>query len=213
MGFVGRIFNNDSAFGRLMTRIAVLTVCNLMFVLCTVPVFTIGAGWSAMCHTFLKMSKIKDTVNPFREFPAAFKANFKRATVSFLFFLFIFAFLALEWYWCGQFGGFFLTLRLGLLMIAVCLFVIALYIFPVMTVFPGKLTGLVKHCIYFAFKKPLYLLVILSITILPFILTYAFPDYYPLAAFIWFFFGFALVARVTAVLLYREFEPFIENEL
>ncbi len=192
-----------------MNHIGFIVVSNLMFVLCTVPIVTIGAGWTALCYTFLRRSKMEE-VNPFKEFIKGFKDNFKKATICFLLSLFIFAVLAVDWLFLGSLGGFYLKLRLVFVMIGVCVLIIALYIFPVISVFPVKLTELVKYSLYFAFRKPLYLIVILTVSTVPLIITYMFPEYFPLSAFIWFFFGFSVIAEITSSLLYKEFEPFLK---
>nr|MCR4655984.1 YesL family protein [Lachnospiraceae bacterium] len=211
MNLLGGFFDNESAFGRVMTMLGTLVVCNLMFVVCTIPVITIGSGWSALCYTFLRLSYREGAVKPVSEFIEGFRRNFKKATIYWLLILFIFLFLALDWYWCTQLGGFFLKIRFGLALIAICVFIIAIYIFPVLTVFPGKLSELIQYCIYFAFHKPVKLIVLSAVTIVPFVLTYSFLDYYPLAAFLWFFAGFAVIAKVSAKLLLSEFKPFLDR--
>lgn len=203
--------DNESAFGRIMNKLGTLVVCNLLFIVCMIPIITIGAGWSALCHVFLLLSYNEEAVKPVSEFIQGFKKYFKKATIYYLAFLFIFLFLALDWYWCTQFGGFFLKLRFGLLLIAICVFIIALYIFPVLTVFPGKPSELIQYCIYFAFHRPWKLAIMAVVAIVPVVCTYSFLNYYGLSAFLWFFVGFALIAKISAMLLYPEFEPFVNR--
>ena len=39
--------DNDSFFGRFMTKLGIIIAANIMFVLLSIPFFTIGAGLSA----------------------------------------------------------------------------------------------------------------------------------------------------------------------
>ena len=42
--FVNAFMSSESTFGRLMTKIGIIICANLMFVLFSLPVLTIGAG-------------------------------------------------------------------------------------------------------------------------------------------------------------------------
>ena len=49
--------SNDSAFGRLMTRCGVVIGANLMFVIFSLPVITIGASYAALEYTLFRMER------------------------------------------------------------------------------------------------------------------------------------------------------------
>ena len=42
--------DNDSFFGRFMTKLGIIIAANIMFVLLSIPFFTIGAGLSALYY-------------------------------------------------------------------------------------------------------------------------------------------------------------------
>ena len=48
-----RLFSGDNIFTRMMNWIGVLVITNLMFILCCLPVVTLGAGLSALYYTML----------------------------------------------------------------------------------------------------------------------------------------------------------------
>ena len=205
LGFMG----NDTVFGKLMTRLGIIIAANLMFVLCSIPVVTVGAGWAAMYYCLMRTLRSDGEINPFKEFWKGFKDNFKQATATWLLTLALLLYLALEWYWCGQFGGLFLIFRLGLIVIAASVVFVAIYIFPTMAAFEASIRDLIRDSIFFAFKKPLNLLVILFFHIFPMYLTYSDLQSLPLYAFIWCLCGFASVGMITSSLLIREFTPYL----
>ena len=209
MNFLRGFLDNDSAFGRLMTRCWILIACNVLFVLCTLPVVTVGAAWAAMDYAFLRTLRGESDLNPLRVFWQGFRMNFKQASLYWIAFLLLAGFLGLEIYWCGQFGGVFRFFRLGLVMILSAAVLLSLYLFPVMSAFRGTIPVLLRHSLYFAFHKPLYFLVIAFFHVFPFVLTYSDLENLPLYAFIWCFFGFAAVEMLSASLLLREFEPYL----
>ena len=55
--FLLRLFGEESAFGRFLNRLYVVIVTNLLFVLFSVPVVTIGASLSAMNYTLMKFQR------------------------------------------------------------------------------------------------------------------------------------------------------------
>lgn len=209
MNFLRGFLDNESAFGRLMTRCGIIIACNIMFVLLSIPIVTIGAGYAAMYYTLMRTLRGDGVINPFKEFWKGLKMNFKQATAVWLVFLVLAGVLALEWYWCGQIGGFLLMFRYGLAALGVCALVLGLYMFPTMAAFQGTIPQLIKDSIYFAFKKPLNLIVIVFFNVFPMVLTYSDPQTMPLYAFIWVTCGFGLIALLTSTLLLEEFKPYL----
>lgn len=206
---LGGFLSNDSTFGKIMTRAWVLIVANILFVFCTIPVVTIGPGFAALHYTIMKMLRGDGDISPFSTFWKGLKENFKQSAILWIVLLGLFAFLRLEWFWCGQFGGIFLMFRIGLGAVGISLFVTELYAFPTMAAFEAGFRELLKDSIFFAFRKPVYLVVILLINIGPILYTFINIDLLPLYAFIWVTCGFSLVCLVTDSLLLKEYEPYL----
>lgn len=82
------IFDPESSFMQLLSSVADLVILNVLFLICSIPVFTIGASFSAMHFVLMKMVKQEDS-NNIRTFIEAFLQNFKRATMLWLVFLVI----------------------------------------------------------------------------------------------------------------------------
>ena len=66
-----------------------------------------------------------------------------------------------------------------------------------------------RNAIYFAFHKPLKLIVILFFTLFPIYLTITDPQFRPLYGFIWVTFGTGAIGMLTATLLLPEFKPYL----
>lgn len=94
----------------------------------------------------------------------------------------------------------------------VMLFVLLLYLFPVMAAFRNTIGVLVQNAFYFAFHKPLRLFVLAGITIFPQMFTFADKEMLPLYGFIWVTCGYGLTAAAGAKLLYGQFEPYFADE-
>jgi len=74
------IFSMDNAFFRFMGKVTDLVWLNILTLICCIPVFTMGAAFSAMYHVLIKIA-IKEEGVVTRPFFREFKANFKNATI------------------------------------------------------------------------------------------------------------------------------------
>lgn len=201
--------DNDSFFGRFMTKLGIIIAANIMFVLLSIPFFTIGAGFSALYYVMFRTLRGDGVVNPFKEFWAGLKANFKQATISWILFVFLIAFLLTDIRICKAAGGALDLVKIGVYALGAAAVIIYLYLIPVMTVFRDTLPHLIRNAVYFLIKKPWKTVVILFFDIFPFVLTYSDLQSLPLYAFLWVLCGFGLQAMLGATLLLPEFAPYL----
>ena len=207
--FLQGFLDNDSYFGRFMTKLGIIIGANLMFVLFSLPFFTIGAGLTALYHVMFKTLRSGGVVTPFKQFWIGFKTNFKQATIAWLVFVFIIGFLTVDLQICEQAGGAIASLKFAIYAIGAVVIFIYLYLLPTMAAFEDTIPHLLRNSMYFLVKKPLKFIVILFFDVFPFILTYSDLKDLPLYAFIWVLCGFGLLAMLGATLLLPEFKPFL----
>lgn len=204
---INAFLSNESSFGRLMTKLGIIIGANLMFVLFSMPVLTLGAAWAALDHVMLKTLRGDGVLNPFKQFWVGFKSNFKQATVAWLLAL---AVLALGWLdvrFLLHMGGPMVSFRYAVYGVGAVLLIGLIYLFPTMAAFSNKLPVLFRSGYYFALKKPLRLIVLLFFHVFPLFLTYTDAQMMPLYVFLWTFFGFGAIAMLTAKLLLPLFTP------
>ena len=206
---INAFLSNESSFGKLMTKLGIIIGANLMFVLFSLPVLTLGAGWAALCHVMLKTLRGDGVLNPFKQFWLGFKANFRQATVVWLLTLAL-GFLGwLDVRFLLHQGGAMVNFRYAIYAVGLVLLIGVIYVFPVMVAFANKLPVLFRSAYYFALKNPLKLIVLLFFHVFPLYLTYTDAQMLPLYAFLWTFFGFGAIAMLTAKLLLPQFKPLL----
>ena len=206
---INAFLSNESSFGKLMTKLGIIIGANLMFVLFSMPVVTIGAAWAALDHVMLKTLRGDGVLNPFKQFWVGFRTNFKQATIVWLIAL---AVIALGWVdvrFLLHMGGPMVNFRYAIYAVGGILLIGLIYLFPTMAAFANRLPVLFRSGYYFAFKKPLRLLVLLFFHVFPLALTYLDAQMMPLYAFIWTFIGFGAIAMLTAKLLLPQFTPLL----
>ena len=207
--WINSFLSNDSAFGRTMTKIGIMIGANLIFVFFSLPVVTMGAAWAALLHVMFKVLRGTETLNPFKLFWQGLKQNWKQATIVWLIVLGIAALAWVDVRFLLLMGGAMVKFRYAVYAVGAALLIGVIYVYPTMVAFSNRLTVLFRNALYFAFRKPLKLIVILFFHVAPLFLTYMDAQMRPLYAFIWSFFGFGAIAMLTAKLLVTEFIPYL----
>ena len=209
MRFFLKLFGEESALGRFLNRLYVIVVSNLLFVLFSVPVVTIGAAFTAMDYTLMKYQRGDRHFKVAAMIWKGFRENFRKSTLCFIALVALFLFQVLEISWCNQFTGPMALFRYVLAGLMVLEVICAMYLFPVIAAFNGSVGELLKDTLYFAFSKPHWMLLCLLLHAGPLTVTYLFLQYLPLWAFLWMMFGFAAISYVSAKIMLRQFLPFL----
>jgi len=209
--FVYGFLSNDSFFGRLMTKVAIVVGANLMFLLFSIPVVTIGPALAALYYVMLETLFRNGALNPFKTFWKGFKMNLKQGIGTWLIALALIALAYFDIRFSSWAGGIFSAFLVGIYIVLAAAVIIYTYLYPVMTSFNGTVKDHYKNAIYFAFKKPLKMILLVAVEAGAALLTYGFPDMLPMWAFCWFFFGFGAIAMLGAKLLLPLFMPFQEG--
>ena len=206
--------SNDSPFGRLMTKVGIIICANLMFILFSLPVVTIGASYTALYRVMFKTLRSGGVTNPFKQFWIGFKTNFLQSTIVWVVFAALMVLLYFDVKICANAGPPISFFQYGAYAVALILALVLIYTFPSIAAFEGKIRDHIRNAIYFSFHKPWFIPVNLFFHIFPLYLTYSDPQLMPLYAFCWFFFGFGAIVMLTARLLikdYNKYLPLVDN--
>lgn len=134
-----KFFSYDSKFSQLLLKLCYACYLNLLWIICSLPIFTIGASTTALYYVALKVVRDEEQ-NIGAQFFRSFKENFKQSTVLWLILLGVGLFLGadvyLVWHLRTNASGtpaVLWTLCLALLIGATVVYVIVLeYVFPLL---------------------------------------------------------------------------------
>lgn len=84
-----KIIDPNSPLIQAMGKLSDMIFCNIMFVLFSLPLFTMGASLTALCSCMQKLIDDREDDLVARDFWRAFKSNFKQATVIWLLLLLV----------------------------------------------------------------------------------------------------------------------------
>ena len=132
-----KFFSYDSRFSQVMLKVCYACCLNLLWAVCSIPIFTIGAATAAMYDVSLKIVRDEEYYIA-QNFFRAFRSNFKQATQIWLILLGIGVFLAGDGYVLYHLRAtstgtpaVIWTLILALVIAAAVVYVIVLlYVFP-----------------------------------------------------------------------------------
>lgn len=132
-----KLFSYDSKFSQIMLKLCYGCYLNLLWMVCSLPVFTAGAATAALYDVTLRLAREEEPPLTSRFFKA-FRGNFRQATILWLILLGVGALLGADGYILyrlskGTTGmvSVICTLGLALIIVAAIAYVIVLlYVFP-----------------------------------------------------------------------------------
>ncbi|MBO5550633.1 MAG: YesL family protein, partial [Lachnospiraceae bacterium] len=147
-------FSYDSAFFRALDKLGSLFILNMLTLVCSIPLFTIGASFTALYYVTMKMVRDEETYIT-KDYFRSFRQNFRQGTVIWLI-LFIFSsvlffdyrFMALN---RDRFAaaGAFMILTMAC---AVFLLIEASYVFPVLAKFYNTVGQTMKNAVFMGIR-------------------------------------------------------------
>ncbi|XCP85689.1 YesL family protein [Roseburia hominis] len=196
--------NIENPFFEFMGRLGDLALVNILFLICSLPVVTIGASLAAMYECFRRMRE-GEFVSAFRDFMGVFRESFKKATPIWLLMLATGAVLVFDLTFLGQAGTRGIWGIVGMVTGALMLLweMVFAFLFPVVIWEEGSLKEKLVRSLYLAVRNlPYTLLMVAMNIILPVCIVLG--DYFMgLVTPIYVVAGFGLIAFADVVLLER----------
>lgn len=211
---MGRFFDIDGPFMSGLTKVADVFILNLLFLLCSLPIFTIGTSTTALYYVTLKMVKDEDCYTA-KSFFKSFKQNFKQGTAIFL----ILAVIGVVLYadlkvMNGEYADI-LTISegvqkvMGIMLMAATIFYVLVfaYVFPVLARFDNTVKNTIVNALLMSIKHFPSTIAIVLINLLPLAFIYMEPK-----ALILVFVIFGLQAYCNSFFFVKIFKNYMPEE-
>ena len=167
---MGRLFAMDGKLSDYMNKIADLVLLNFLWLICCLPIVTIGAATTALHAIVLKMVRNEESYI-FSGFFQAFKENLKQSTVIWGILFLISGVLYFDFYFSSHAPM--ASARIMFVPFALIAFltlITANYIFPVLAFFKNSTRKAIKNSMLMALAHLPYTLAITAVSLLPVIL-------------------------------------------
>jgi uncharacterized membrane protein YesL len=153
------IFSYDSKFSQVLLKIAYGCFLNVLWIACSVPIFTIGASTTALYAVTLKIADNEEG-NVTKQFFQAFRDNFKQATVIWLILLAIGIFLGADAFILVHLrnsatGALAVVWTIILAMVIACSIIytiVLMYVFPLIARVENTSLNMVKNSLLIGFR-------------------------------------------------------------
>lgn len=195
-----------------ISRIADFVILNLLWLICSLPVITIGASTTALYSVMLKLVKNEEGYIA-KGFLKAFKENFKQSTLMWLLLILLWFILIIDFFSLKFMPQGIAPIFQMLFLVMGCLLVgMATYAFSLQARFENTIKNTLKNAVILVFAKLPYTLLILIMSIGPVIVTMWTIRTLMFGMLFWFFVGVALIAWLNSFLLRHIFEKLEEPD-
>lgn len=204
-------FNYDNEIWRFVGRLADIMVLNFLWVICSLPIVTLGISTTALYYCTLKIVKDEDDGNV-RMFFRSFKRNWKEGLIIWLILLPIFAILLLDHrFFSIVFQGKdvlrFLLRGITDALILLWVFVF-LYVWPLLSRFENSWQKTIFHALLMSIRHLPYTLGILLLDLALVVGVYFLLRILPMFVPVFFILGFPLIAWVNSAFFRRIFKQY-----
>ena len=209
-----KLFNPDSRIMIFLSRVADLVILNILWLVCCVPVVTIGASTTAMYHVIRHWQK--DSVSSImRDFFQSFKEDFKQATPVYLILLILTvavvmnAMLIFNPDNSAAVPSYLLVIWF---ISALILLFISSFVYPVMAFFADSIFKTLRNAMVLALANLPRTILISILNLLPVILLFVNLSFFLQSSIFWLLIGGALVAYLNMSILKPVFKKLVPSE-
>ncbi len=156
------LFDYDGTLNQFLAKIMYMVSVNLLFLLFSLPIVTMGAAATGMYTVLLRYHQ-GDNPDIIKTFVAAFKENFIKATIVWGCMLMGILFMGIGLYFLpgmALLGG---LVPAALLLLAVGIGILWIYLFPAMCYYENSITGYLRYSMLLAVAKLPYTICLLLI--------------------------------------------------
>ena len=201
------LFSLDNPVIHFLSQVGDMIIANLLFLICSIPIVTIGAGWVTL-HKITQDIVNQEDQMLFRTFFRVFKENFKQATIAWM--------LLLLFLVC-MFGNYFLIisytagstqtiLKVILAVIVVFVLGIGAHLFPLIARYDNDLRQHFVNAVVLSVIKLPKTLLMVFVNLLPLVVAYFSLNTFISTLVFWLFIGFSFACFVASQLLVPVFK-------
>lgn len=199
----------DNIIVRILTKIFDLILLNILFIVCSLPVITIGASITALYAVLLKMTENEEGYIA-RGFLSAFKRNFRQSTIVWIILLIIGAFIAIDITIIFNAKGTIRNVSFVLISIVSLFYIMeVIFIFPLIAKFENTTLRMFKNAVLIPASKLPAAVMVMVIVIMCIVVTFLNQATILYGAIIWNVIGVALVGYAVSFLLNAIFRSFL----
>ncbi len=200
-----KLFDYEAPFWRFMSRVADLVIVNAYWLICSLPVVTIGASTSALYCVTLHMAR-GEGGGVTKMFFSAFRQNLRQGLALFFILLLPVALVVYEvWLYVSGAVGQSLWMSVVFCMPAILIALITAYVYPLLAQFDNSVKNTLKNaCLLAVGNLPFSIVMALLNLSAPLLFLFA-TSFFIRTCVFWLLLGGAVIALINSYLLRRVF--------
>ena len=144
------MFQSDNLLSRVLTKVFDLCLLNILFLITSLPIFTIGVSLSALYTVTLAMSKNEESP-VFKMYFRMWKQNFKKGMIAGLILLGIVALLIFDmWIWWNSRISYRMFFMIATLVLLSLVIMVSNWVFPLIAKFENSVKNMFKNAMIFS---------------------------------------------------------------
>ena len=204
------LFNYENPFIQFLVRVGDLMILNVLFILCSLPVVTLGASLTAL-HRVTQNMLFEQEEPLIKAFFRAFRQNFKQSTLVWLVELVVIVSLVCDVLLVMAYfdGGLAKAMYILVAVLAILVAGVFSYLMPLIARYENGMRQQVNNAVVLAIIKLPKTLLLMLLNLLPVILLLISVPVFVQTLIFWVIIGFAFVSFLTSSILkpaFRELE-------
>lgn len=208
-----KFFDPDSGIMVFLSGVADLITVNLLWLITSLPVVTLGASTAALYASVRAPGEKKTTASATKRYFRAFRGNLKRGTGAFFIMLVLTALIVVDLYLlsAGLLGSAILRYVLCAIPALLLLFMWS-WLFPLTAVFDNSLIRTLTNAFLMTLSYLPTTILITVLNLVPVLLLLFYTETFFKTLMLWVMLGFALIAKVDSLLLERVFRKYMPGD-
>lgn len=207
-----KLFDPDSPIMSFLARVADLVILNVLWLLCCLPVVTVGASTTAMYHVVRHLQE-ESISSVTRDFFRSFKSDFRQTTPVYLLLLIPTAAVVMNaWILSAQSSDVVPVYVRAIWMVsALMLTFVVSVVYPVMAYFDDTVWKTLRTAAVLAIAKLPRTVLISAINLLPIIMLFVSLPFFLKSSIFWLLIGGSLSAYLNMLILRPVFKKIIDE--
>lgn len=207
---MSKLFSLDTPVMNFLSNLADMVLLNIIYLICCIPVVTIGAATTALYTVTLKMVR-KEYPAVVKSYFIAFRKNIKTSTLCWIPMVIVGIILFLDYQLLGVLPGTLQSvIRIALIIMSLFYIMILLYLFPYIARFDNNVRNTFKNTILISIVNLPMTLLMLALNIAIIIVSLLTAQTMIIALNAGILIGFSVLAYIQSILftkIFKKYEP------
>ena len=205
------LFNLDNPIINGLSRVCDIMLLNILWLICSLPIVTIGASTTALYYCMLKINRDSDS-GILAMFFKSFRQNLKQGCILTIVFFLSGLFLYVDYQACAIIDGILgIVIRVVIDILLIVWGIMISYAFPMLAQFDNSIKNILKNSLLLGIMHINKTIPVFLVNAIPVMLFWMLPEVFILLIPLFVVFGVSLMALINSRILLKVFEQYLHR--